>query len=362
MQAPQRLSDLSVIQELLEAPERFQFVQAMRILQAWLAQNGIAPERILTDVLRFENSLSLSFPASEMAAMCSSPVVHTTEAELLQALQRDDSTRINLTPHFFGLLGTSGALPLHVTERIAEARDRHGNAAAHAFINILSQRMVTLFYQAWAKNRLEHTLDVTGRDSQLSLLMSLAGAPADRLSWHPAAAAHVIGYYAAMLGTSPVAAGTVSRVLENHFGVPIELEPFVAAWDEIPQKQRSRLGSGIASLGYGAALGRRIRRRDRTIRLNIGPLTPGDVERFLPRRPAALALSDMVALFDLSNLKISVRLLLQPSCIQRAVLSSKPGTARRIGWDAFLVGPRGKVSRASIEYLMPPPARSDAAA
>lgn len=343
MPTTQRLSDLSVIQELLEAPERFQFVQAMRILLRWVGQNGMPPERVMAEVLRFENSLSLSFPPSEVSAL------------------RGDGARITLTPSFFGLLGVSGTLPMHMTERIAAARHRNSDEAPHAFFNLFSQRMVTLYFNAWAKHRLEQSLNLQGRDEQLPFLTALAGIPPEAFGGLPGVAPHFLGYYAAILGTRPVAPTSVSRVLTKYFDVPIQLESFVAAWDVIPDSKRSKLGGSVARLGYGAALGRRIRRRDTAIRLNIGPLEPKDVERFLPREPAALALADVLALFGLDKVEVAVRLLLRPSCIQRVVLRSMPGAARRLAWDAFLVGRSGKVSRASIDYLLPKPSRRSAA-
>ncbi|XLZ72907.1 type VI secretion system baseplate subunit TssG [Massilia sp. SR12] len=344
MQTAQRLSGLSVIQELLDAPERFQFVQAMRILLRWMGQNGVPPERVLAEVLRFENSLSLSFPPSEVSML------------------RVGGAQIAMTPSFFGLLGVSGTLPLHITERIAEARHRKSDEAPHAFFNLLSQRMVALYFNAWEKHRLEQTLGVQGQDGQLPLLAALAGVSAESFAGPPGVPPHVVGCYAALFGMRPVAPNSVARVLSKYFGIPIELESFVAAWDVIPENKRSKLGSSVARLGYGAALGRRIRRRDTAIRLNIGPLEAIEVERFLPRGPAASALAKILALFGLEGLQVAVRIMLQPSCIQRVVLRSRPGTARRLAWDAFLVGPGGKVSRASIDYLLAKPSRGSAAA
>lgn len=342
MQTPQRLSGLSVIQELLDEPERFQFVQALRILLCWMGQNGVPPERVLAEVLRYENSLSLGFPSSEVTLLRTIPVSRASGGR----------TGIALTPNFFGLLGVGGTLPLHMTERIAEARQRRLDEAPHAFFNMLSQRMVTLYFKAWSKHRLEQSLDVHGRDEQLPLLTALAGMQGEPPCGIPS---HAAAYYAAILGTRPVAPNCVARVLTKYFGVPIQLEPFVAVWDAIPEQKCSKLGRGVARLGYGAALGRRVRRRDTSIRLHIGPLEQKDLERFLPHSPAVSALTKMVALFGLDNLQVAVRLVLQPSCVQRVVLKSAPGAARRLSWDAFLVGRSGKVSRASIDYLLPTP-------
>ena len=356
MQAKKRLPEVSVIQGLMDEPERFQFVQAVRILLRWLAQNGVPQERALAHVLMFRNSLSLNFPASEIEALAAGPVACVTDADLLHALREEPGTQIALTPTFLGLLGVNGTLPLHKTGRVATAERWDGDTSARAFIDLFSHRVVGMFFQAWGKYRLEHQFDVEGMDGQLPLLTALAGVHGDASPTAPDDGLddHVAGYYAALLRTRPVSAGTVSRVLTNYFGVPIELEPFVEAWDHIPDDKRSKLGDKVSKLGRGATLGGRLRRRDIRTRLNIGPLDKADFERFLPRSEAAVALSRMVSLFGLPNLEFEVRLILKPPCIKPLTLTSKTGAARRLGWDAFLPGPDGAVSRNTVGYLLRP--------
>ena len=45
MQTAQRRFEPGVIERLLRQPQRFEFVQAVRVLQQWLARNGVPPER-----------------------------------------------------------------------------------------------------------------------------------------------------------------------------------------------------------------------------------------------------------------------------------------------------------------------------
>ncbi|MCB7372915.1 type VI secretion system baseplate subunit TssG, partial [Bacteroides caccae] len=56
--------------------------------------------------IRFENSLSLAFPGSDI------------EALLLEGAG-DGEMRLRVRTAVMGLLGVNGALPLHYTERIA---------------------------------------------------------------------------------------------------------------------------------------------------------------------------------------------------------------------------------------------------
>lgn len=352
MQTKKRLPEVSVIQSLLDEPQRYQFVQAVRILVRWLRQAGLCAnsEHALFQVLRFRNSLSLSFPASQIEALSA---MYGTDIELLRAMRQAPDARISITPAFLGLLGVQGALPLHRTERISAAQRWTGDDSARAFVDMFSQRLVAMFFQAWGKYRLEHDIDMGGEDGQLPLLMALAGMHRDTLPGGASeGACNMAGFHAATLRTRPVAASSVARVLTHHFGVPVALEPFVETWDLIPENQRSKLGGKIARLGGGAALGGRLRRRDLRVRLNIGPLDQLDAERFLPRGSAAVALAHRVAMFGLLHLQCEVRIRFQPSCVRRLVLTSKPGAGRRLNWDAFLPRHDGTVSRDSAGYLL----------
>lgn len=354
MQTKKRLSDVSVIQGLLDQPQRYRFVQAVRILVRWLRQTGLSPdnEHALFQRLHFRNSLSLSFPASQIEALSAQPACPGDTA-LLQAMRDAPDAALSITPAFLGLSGVNGGLPLHRTERLADAQRRSGDDSARAFIDLLSQRLVAMFFQAWAKYRLEHGIDMGGDDEQLPLLMALAGLNRDTLPGGASdSACNMAGFHAATLRTRPVAASSVARVLTHHFGVPVALEPFVEAWDLIPENQRSKLGGRVAKLGGGAALGARLRRRDLRVRLNIGPLGQREAERFVPRASTAIALAHRVAMFGLPHLQFEVRILFQPSCVRRLVLTSKPGAARRLNWDAFLPRRDGTVARASASYLL----------
>lgn len=354
MQTQKRLPDVSVIQGLLDQPQRYQFFQAVRILVRWLRQAGLSADDAyaLSQVLRFRNSLSLSFPASQIEALSAQPACQTDTA-LLHAMRVAPGASICITPAFLGLSGVNAGLPLHRTERMAAAQRWDGDDSARSFLDMLSQRLVAMFFQAWGKYRLEHAIDMGGEDEQLPLLMALAGLRRDTLpGGADDAACDMAGFHAASLRTRPVAAISVSRVLTHHFRVPVVLEPFVEAWDLIPQNQRSKLGGTVARLGGGAALGGRLRRRDLRVRLNIGPLDLLDAERFHPRGSAAVALAHRIAMFGLPHLQFEVRVLLQPSYVRRLVLTSKPGAARRLNWDAFLPRRDGTVASDHAGYLL----------
>lgn len=336
MQTEKRLQQPELISKLATEPHRYQCAQALRLLLRWLRQHGVPNQQAFAEVVRFDSNLSLAFPASEIAAL---------------RIEQDPSTgapqRIGITPAFIGLLGGAGTLPLHDTQRIAALQPGEDAEGASAFLDMLSSRMVALFCQAWGKYRLEASLDLDGQDGQLPLLLALSGA--GHLARGPEQ--HTAAFYAAQLWSRPVSALNMGRMLEEHFGVPVQIEQFAGSWDYLPAERRSTLGRTRPTLGYGAVLGVRMWRQDRQATLSIGPLDKQSLERFLPHGPGAAALARMLAMLGAPNLRYQVRLVLSASCIGPIVLGP-PSSRRRLGWDCFLPDRAGRVALPEVRYLL----------
>jgi len=324
-----------MIEHLRAAPYRYRFVQLLNILVRMLRQQGIPYDHAFSRVLRFRNSLSLAFPASEI------------ESIQVEPDGAAGTPRIHITPAFIGLLGAGGALPLHDTERAAESWN--------PFIDLFSNRVIGLFYEAWGKYRVEHGLDTRARDDLLPLLSALGGLrPASFGPSRPYASIHaeVAGYYAGLLRTRPIAASTVERVLRDYFGVPVRVEEFVGAWDPLSAKIRSTLGVTRPTLGFGAVLGTRTWRNDLRVRLHIGPLDEEQAEAFLPHGRSHAALKEMVSLFAVPSVQYEVRLLLIDACLRPLTLATKGADRKRLGLNSFLTVSAGKASRADIRAVL----------
>ena len=343
MQTTKREHDAVMIERLLAAPYRYRFAQLLNILVRMLRRQGISYSQAFNQVLRFRNSLSLAFPASEIESM---------------HLETPDATgapRIHITSAFIGLLGASGTLPLHDTERAAAKASQGTDESWKPFIDLFSNRAVGLFYDAWGKYRVEHGLNTRGRDDLLPLLTALGGfRPTSFGPGRPFASVppEVAAFYAGLLRTRPVAASTVERVLGEYFDVPVRLEEFVGAWDPIPEKIRSTLGVTDPTLGFGAALGARAWRNDLRVRLHIGPLDEEQAQAFLPHGRSHAALKEMVSLFAVPSIQYEVRLLLKKPCIKPLALRTKGQHRRRLGWNSFLTGTEGKASRPDIRSFL----------
>lgn len=361
MPAAQRCFEPGVIDLLLKLPYRFEFFQAVRLIELWLRQNGIEDGPMPMQFIRFENSLSLTFPPSQivaLAAVADRPI--DSAATLQAALLESRLEYVAITPAFIGILGANGGLPYHDTERIAEYEFVNRDSGPRAFLDMLSTRAVALFYQAWAKYRPPCMIDAQGKDTFLAMLQAFSGLRPSAKPVIPAAPADVgigeeiLAYYAAQFRSRCVTASVVAGVLTEYFAVPCTLEPLVGRWEDLPDQHRTRLGATNRVLGEGAMLGSCIYRRDSCARLAIGPLTSQEFERFLPRSDGARAINRVLGMFCGVGMTFDVRLVLRAQDARQARLGTDDASRRsRLGIDAFLDQDAAR-DRATASYVLQP--------
>lgn len=355
MLATKRRFEPAVIERLFAQPQRFEYFQAVRLLELWLKRNGAPQEGAVANFLRFQNSTSLSFPASQLEALQPEPRGLPADAGSLgAALQSQQLRYIRITPAFMGFLGGSGTLPAHYTERIAAHALYQKDDGPRAFLDTFSNRALALFYEAWRKYRLELKYQVDGKDGFLPVLLSLAGMHQPSLRRRLAddgdgVLDESVAYFATAMRQRPASAVQIARVLEEYFGQPVRAEQFIGCWYDVPAGQQTALGMGNAVLGAGAMAGQRVWQRDLRLRLVIGPLDRDGYESFLPGGKAAKALESMLTMFTGLTLEYEVQLVLRAEDVNGARLKDG-GTGGRLGWDSFLVTEPQRQDRSDVRY------------
>ncbi|NNG24984.1 type VI secretion system baseplate subunit TssG [Telluria aromaticivorans] len=354
MPATQRRFEPAVIDRLFREPYRFEYFQAVRMLELWARRRGLPCKDLVANFLRFQNSLSLGFPASQVEAIHTEPRDIDTQAAPLGAALKDGTLKyIRLTPAFMGLLGGQGILPLHYTERIAEHQSLEKDEGARAFLDTFSNRSLALFYEAWRKYRLALQYQLDGQDSFLPLLLSLAGLGDKSLRRRLAASEdgtvldESLAYFAASIRHRPASSVQLARVLSEYFGQHVVAEQFVGCWYDVPPSQQTILGSSNAVLGVGTIAGVRVWQRDLRLRLVVGPLDRAGFNNFLPGGLAARALKSMLSMFTGLSLEYEVELVLLAADVHNIRLAGDEG---RLGWDAYLVEGLQTEDRRDVRY------------
>ncbi|WP_338770870.1 type VI secretion system baseplate subunit TssG [Massilia sp. METH4] len=316
-----------LIRQVLDQPHRYDFFQAVHLLDRWL--QGQPGQHTLDSTLRFRNSISLAFPPSQVEALAVS------------------EGRVHITPAFIGFLGVKGALPYCYTETIAAQVHGDKDDSGRAFLDCFSQRAVLLFYRAWEKCRVEYRFRRDGRDDFLDMQLALAGhAGRNKEAIIPAEA---VAHYAALLRQRPVSAALLSAVLNDYFGVPIRIEPFVAAWEILRPDELSVLGKPQQCRLGTMIVGRRYRTRTTWVRLWIGPLTEQQYDHFLRDGEGGKALKAMLALFAIPELRFEVRPILRAQDVKPFILGKA-----RLGRAAILSRRPATRDHDKTRYLIEP--------
>ena len=346
MLSPSRRHQPALIRQLIATPQRFHFVQAVRILDRWLAPRGTTAGYTLEQVLRCRNSTTLAFPPGEIEALtiaADSPV--DTDAALHSTHASGQLRRVFVTPAFMGFLGTHGVLPYCYTDAVAAQIHDDKNEAARAFLDTFSHRSMVLFYRAWQRCRIEYRVDTGGKDGFLPVQLALAGKVASPPTALPDS---VAAHYAAVIRQRPVSAAAIAGVLREYFAVPVAVEPFVGAWETLAPHEQTSLGMAHCQLGMNTMAGPRYWSRLTCVRVRIGPLARADYDGFLPGGTAASALRELLALFCVPTLRFEIRLVLRAADVRPSTL----GQPTSLGLATFLLTAPAAADRDDTQYFI----------
>lgn len=319
MPALQRCTDTGVIAELLAAPQRFEFFQAVRLLA--LAR---APQP------RYRNRLSLAFPPNQ-----------------IENIGKDGDGNIRITPAFMGMLGSQGVLPLHYSECLNRHEKSHNDGGPRAFIDLFSHRSTELFYQAWSKSRPE-AMDAPGDDdSFLAMLRALSGTgdPAHAQQGVPP---ETLARYAMQIRSRSVCAPLMAGMYAEYFKVRFAVQQLVGYWQPLEPAHQAQLGRANTDLASGVLLGERIYGCDARLRLRIGPLPRDAYQRFLPGGADAVRMAAMLGLHCGAGMTWEVCLIRQGGAMQGTRLDG----VSRLGVDALLVDDGTQPDREELMYLL----------
>ena len=308
--------------DIEDHPGRFEFFQAVRLLLRIFNRRERPGDYTVAgrEAVRFRVNNSLGFPTSQIDSIDWSGGVPA------------------MTVNFMGLTGPMGALPRVYTELIL-ARVRSRDRALADFLDIFNHRMIFLFYQAWEKYRSAVAYERDGEDRVSKYFMSLIGLGTDGLQDRLVVRDDSLLYYCGLLSTEPRSAVAVRGVLEDYFGIPVEVEQFVGAWQPLGAADQCDLGSGAtlsSQLGVGTVVGDEIWDQQSRVRLKLGPLTQKQYLDFLPGGAAYTPLRDLARFVCGAHLEIEVRLILERAVVPRCKLGEDSLAGPRLGWFTWM--------------------------
>ena len=317
------LAASAVGEKLRQEPFRFEFFQAVRLLERLL------PDR--TPVGKFEQ------PAEEVAHFGAHPSL-AFPASQIQTLDWPENAPPRMTVNFMGLTGAEGTLPNPYTSLIIE-RLRSSDTSLRDFLDIFNHRMISLFYRAWRKYRFDVAYERGERTRFSVQLLGLVGLGTEGLQDRQAVPDDALIYYSGLLAQRPRSAQALRQILADYFDVPVEIEQFSGGWYHLEPDTQCCLSEGTndsEELGFGAVVGDAVWNQQSRVRIVLGPLTLARYSDFLPDGSCWEPLRAWVRFFSNDEWDFEVKLVLEREQVPACELGADEASMPQLGWISWL--------------------------
>jgi type VI secretion system protein ImpH len=318
------MADKPLNQKLFEEPYRFEFFQAVRLLEKVFPERAPVGYDALPskEVARFRSHPSISFPASE--------VYEVTE-------ETDDFTgeqKLEMIVNFMGMLGPLGVLPTHYTELVMD-RLRYRDKTLYAFLDIFSHRAISLFFRAWQKYRFPVSYE-RGKDDFTEYLFDLVGLGTLGLRGRLNLDDESLLPYSGLIAQKPHSSTALEQMLSDYFSVPVKVNQFTGQWLSLDRESITRLGEANSQLGWNAVVGTRVWDDQSKFRVVFGALKFTEFQAFLPNGTAHKAMKSIIRFMVGEELDFDVKLKLKAKEVPGTILTTRAKRRPMLGWTSYL--------------------------
>lgn len=310
---------------LEEAPESFAFFQAVRLLHRRLGDRRKVGEFAdpAGESVRFSVNPSLAFPAGD-----------------IQDMRVGEDGQPRMSVNFMGLVGHMGVLPTQYSMVLdAQAAEEGDPDPLRDFLDIFHHRLLSLFYGAWERSHFYVPFERQEEDRVSARLLDLIGLGTPGLRRKMSVRDDALLFYCGLLGIQQRSAVALEHLLEDYFGVPVEVLQFHGGWYGLSESSQCRLDDdeGLAgSLGEGTVVGDEIWDPQARVRIRVGPLSREKYDDFLPGGPAYEALAGFTRFFGDGHYDFDLQLVLDRDDVPGVVLGSEEESAPPLGWCTWI--------------------------
>lgn len=319
-----RAAAYALIERLRSEPWRFDFFQAMRLIECLNDDRPRLGKSIKAqdDPVRLGQSVEMDFAPSALSSW----------------QEGEDGRPDRLSVRFLGLFGPNGPLPLHLTEYAHDRAHNHADPTLARFADIFHHRMLCLFYRAWAEVQPTVHYDRSlkgGEEDQFSqYLGSLFGLGMPSLRHRDAMPDKAKLLFAGHLACQNRHADGLAAMIGVFFGLPVRIDEFVGEWMAISVHEQTRLGmhEQAGQLGLSTVVGARVFGCQHKFRILLGPLTMAHYRSLLPGQDSLTELVAVVRNYLGDELNWDVNLILRGEEIPSLRLDGQA----QLGWTTWL--------------------------
>lgn len=365
MATTRRQQSPAVIERLSNEPWRFDFLQAVRLLEAAVhntppssatfAKQALAslspPEK---ELVHFHNEPSLAFSAANISALSQRSVGDEVElASSKNPIEPDNqlgTQQWHLALRFMGLVGSQGVMPHYFSEILLQ-RLRDNDRGLAAFINIFEHRSISLFHRASSQYQVPLQYEQGQRqganntvDSDLftTVLAALAGLASPHMEEQlPLPLSALLGYSG--LYARPIrSAVALQSMLQDYFSLDAEIEQFCGQWQDLPDDFITRLAGGDAgsgcnnNLGQNALLGTRCWQVQSKFRIHLAVMDYPSFMQLAPGGKKLKALQSFIDFFASTELDYEICVKLEWQDARPTQLSTHVNSEPLLGWNTPL--------------------------
>jgi type VI secretion system protein ImpH len=311
-------------QKLADEPYRFEFFQAVRLLEKIYPERKALGREALPheEIVRFRSRMSLNFPASQIQEFKDSVDEFT------------DQQKLEMFVNFMGMVGVSGVMPIHYTELIME-RIRYRDTAMWTFLDIFTHRSVSMFFRAWEKYRFPIGYE-RGQDDFTAFLFDIVGLGTKGLHGQMDLNDESLLPYGGLIAQKPHSATALGNILSDYFRVKAKILQFFGQWLDLDSASITKLGQANSGLGTTAIIGSRVWEQQSKFRIVLGALTFNEFQAFLPSGTAYKPMKSIVRFMNGLEFDFDVQLILQAKQVPSTILTTRAKRRPMLGWTAFL--------------------------
>lgn len=283
-----RKSAPTVEESLFQEPYRFEFHQAIKLLEYLYPKATPFGETVNPheEVVAVKSRVYLESLASDIYSL-----------ETVAGGSLPDEPPV-LNVNFMGISGIQGPLPFPYTEMIIQ-RIRNRDLSLKDFLDIFNHRLISILHRI-RKQYLISLNTLTPEKTEIARgLKSFIGIGQPALQDRLHVPDRSLLNYAGLYWSHPRSASGLESILKSYFPIPIRVEKCVGRWRSIEPDQQTRIGrkGQWQKLGQGAALGTRAWDQETHFRLHLGPLDPEKLDVFIPSGKGFQRLKDLTQLY-----------------------------------------------------------------
>jgi len=329
---------------LCEQPYRFDFFQAVRILES-MAREEPGPQSARRgpvghdqlpgrEIVRFRAVPSLSFPAGAIGEL-TRPSGQAPQGA---------APPPQMTVACMGLVGPSGVLPHHYTSLVIH-RVREKDHALCDFLDLFNHRAVSLFYRAWEKYRFPLAYERSqwagsGEDLFTWCLYCLVGLGTAGLRRRLEFDDEAFLFYAGHFAHFPRSATALETILADYFALPVRVQQFRGQWLYLSPEDQTcfpsrRGGTPGKRLGQDVVVGQRVWDVQSKFRVRLGPIGYRQFSGYMPSGDALRPICQLVRSYVGPQFDFDVQPVLRADEVPACRLGN-PADPARLGWNTWV--------------------------